>query len=158
MTQIMSGKVLIRGDKMDKIKKFFNKLKTKEFSKIAFVIVAAIIFIVAIYSVIDYYILCRLAINTGSTTIPDCALPVASVGSLLLLYLQYCLYQFGLKNSRNKYKVDEKGIPFIDADQDLGIDKLKQIISDFVSQNYGDFLEVEIPEFDTEKFNDDAKG
>lgn len=134
----------------NKTKKIFSKIKSKEFSKLAFIIVAIIIFGVAIYSVIDYYSLCRFAINMGSDTIPDCSLPVASVTSLLLLYLQYCLYQFGLKNSRNKYKIDKDGNPILEDSKIDKIEQVNQIVSEYVNEKYGNYLKV-----DTET-NDDT--
>lgn len=92
-----------------KIKEFFKKV---EFSKLLCGIIAAVIGIVAIYSIISYNTLMKLAIRTGSMVAPDPALAEICVGTVLGAFLSYCLYQFGLKNSRNKYGIDEQGQPY----------------------------------------------
>lgn len=92
-----------------KIKKFFKKV---EFSKLLCGIIAAVIGIVAIYSIISYYTLMKLAIRTGSMVAPDPILAVTCVGTVLGAFLSYCFYQFGLKNSRNKYGINEQGQPY----------------------------------------------
>lgn len=94
---------------MNKIKAFLKKV---EFSKLLCGIIAAVIGIVAIYSIFRYYSLMKLAIETGSGVAPDPTLAVASVGTVLGAFLSYCLYQFGLKNSRNKYGIDADGQPY----------------------------------------------
>ena len=43
---------------------------------------------------------------------PDSALAVQSVTTIIGGYMSYLLYQFGLKNSRNRYGVDEEGVPY----------------------------------------------
>lgn len=94
---------------MEKIKAFLKKV---EFSKLLCGIIAAVIGLVAIYAILRYYSLTKLAIETGSPTLPDPTLPVTCVSLVLASFLSYCLYQFGLKNSRNKYGVDEHGQPY----------------------------------------------
>ena len=94
---------------MNKIKEFLKKV---EFSKLLCGIVAAVTVIVAIYSTLRYYSLVELAIETGSGVAPDPIVAVTSVGTILGAVLSYCLYQFGLKNSRNKYGIDEHGQPY----------------------------------------------
>jgi hypothetical protein len=48
---------------------------------------------------------------------PDSALAVQSITTIIGGYMSYLLYQFGLKNSRNKFGIDEEGNPY---KQDLG--------------------------------------
>lgn len=43
---------------------------------------------------------------------PDPALAVQSVTTIIGGYMSYLLYQFGLKNSRNRYGIDEDGNPY----------------------------------------------
>ena len=43
---------------------------------------------------------------------PDASLAVQCVVTIVGGFLSYLLYQFGLKNSRNKYGVDSEGQPF----------------------------------------------
>lgn len=93
----------------EKIRAFLRKV---EFSKIFCGIIAAVIGAVAVYSIFRYNQLTKLAIETGSPTLPDPTLPVTCVSLVLASFLSYCLYQFGLKNSRNKYGVDEHGQPY----------------------------------------------
>lgn len=42
----------------------------------------------------------------------DSALAVQSVITIIGGYLSYLLYQFGLKNSRNKFGIDSEGNPY----------------------------------------------
>ena len=42
----------------------------------------------------------------------DSAVAVQAMVTVVGALLSYCLYQFGLKNSRNRYKVDADGNPF----------------------------------------------
>ena len=93
----------------EKIRAFLRRV---EFSKIFCGIIAAVIGAVAVYSIFKYNQLTKLAIETGSPTLPDPTLPVTCVSLVLASFLSYCLYQFGLKNSRNKYGVDEHGQPY----------------------------------------------
>ena len=43
---------------------------------------------------------------------PDSALAVQSVTTIIGGYMSYLLYQFGLKNSRNKFGIDGEGTPY----------------------------------------------
>jgi hypothetical protein len=43
---------------------------------------------------------------------PDSALAVQSVTTIVGGYMSYLLYQFGLKNSRNKFGIDSEGNPY----------------------------------------------
>jgi len=74
----------------------------KEFSKI--IVVSAVI--IAVFNIIIYWI----AIFKGFE--PDSAMPISAMVQIFGSILSYCLYQLGLKNSRNKYGIDENGQPF----------------------------------------------
>jgi len=87
------------------------KKKKVEWSKI---FSAAIAFAFGIYGIwcgIEYYKLCRIAIETCST-MPDATLAVVNVSTVIASLVSYLLYQAGLKNSRNKYGIDSDGQPF----------------------------------------------
>lgn len=43
---------------------------------------------------------------------PDPSLAVQSVTTIIGGYMSYLLYQFGLKNSRNKFGIDSDGNPY----------------------------------------------
>ena len=43
---------------------------------------------------------------------PDPALAVQSITTIIGGYMSYLLYQFGLKNSRNKFGIDGEGNPY----------------------------------------------
>lgn len=43
---------------------------------------------------------------------PDPSLAVQSVTTIIGGYMSYLMYQFGLKNSRNKFGIDEEGNPY----------------------------------------------
>ena len=77
------------------------KIKT-EFSK--FIVVTAVI--IALVNLGLYW----LAIFMGDE--PDSAVPISSMVQIFGAILSYCLYQLGLKHSRNKYGIDESGQPF----------------------------------------------
>lgn len=86
--------------------------KRVEWSKI---VTGAVILFFACYGVwsgIRYYQLCKLAIEQDSM-MPDATLAVTCVTTILAALLSYCLYQWGLKNSRNKYGIDADGQPFV---------------------------------------------
>ena len=44
---------------------------------------------------------------------PDPTLAVQSVTTIIGGYMSYLLYQFGLKNSRNKFGIDSNGDPYV---------------------------------------------
>lgn len=50
---------------------------------------------------------------------PDSSLAVQSVTTIIGGYMSYLLYQFGLKNSRNKFGVDSEGTPYKQKVSDL---------------------------------------
>lgn len=83
-----------------------------EFSKTLCVIAVIIFTIVAIYAIVAYYYLMRLAIELQSSITPDASLPIAGITSILAAVLSYCLYQGALKTSLNKNKltVDDNGV------------------------------------------------
>lgn len=51
-------------------------------------------------------------IEVFTDKMPDATLAVQSVITIIGCYMSYLLYQFGLKNSRNKFGVDEEGNPY----------------------------------------------
>ena len=76
--------------------------KKKEFSKV----IMAIILIFGLANGVMYH----FEILRGFQ--PDPALAVQSVVTIVGSFVSYVLYSFGLKNSRNKYGVDETGEPW----------------------------------------------
>ena len=50
---------------------------------------------------------------------PDSALAVQSVTTIIGGYMSYLLYQFGLKNSRNKFGIDSDGNPYAKKFDDI---------------------------------------
>ncbi len=89
-----------------------TKKKKKEFSKIACCIAFLAFLLLGIWMVFRYYSLIQLAIAGGSSVIPDASLPIAGISFILAPLISYLLYQAGLKNSRNKYGIDEEGQPY----------------------------------------------
>lgn len=85
------------------------KKKKFEFSKLLVVIAVLIFAGTAIWSMIEYYTLVKVAIENGSDVIPDSTLAVTCITTILGTILSYCLYQGALKLSLNKngLKVDE---------------------------------------------------
>lgn len=77
------------------------RIKT-EFSK--FIVIMAVL--IALANLGLYW----LAIFMGYE--PDSAVPLSSMVQIFGAILSYCLYQLGLKHSRNKYGIDENGQPF----------------------------------------------
>lgn len=51
--------------------------------------------------------------------VPDSTLAVQSVTTIIGGYMSYLLYQFGLKNSRNKFGIDGEGNPYSQKISDL---------------------------------------
>ena len=80
----------------------------REFSKI----LTAIVLAVGILNLLAYHVEVFYAISRGSMILPDAAPGTQTVITILGGLLSYCLYQFGLKNSRNKYGIDEEGHPY----------------------------------------------
>ena len=90
-----------------------RKTKPKrEFSKI----LTAIVLAVGILNLLAYHVAVFYAISRGSMILPDASLGTQTVITILGGLLSYCLYQFGLKNSRNKYGIDEEGHPYKTCD------------------------------------------
>lgn len=94
--------------KVKKIKEFCKKIET---SKLLSGIIVTVLLLLSIFTIIFYLFLCRLAIIYNATP-PDATLPVSLVTGVLAGLVSYCLYQFGLKNSRNKYGIREDGEPY----------------------------------------------
>lgn len=86
--------------------------KKREYSKIGCTIVSPPCFVVGVWMIHKYYALVELAINSGSSVVPDAALPIAGINCIFAPFISYLLYHFGLKNSRNKYGVDAEGQPY----------------------------------------------
>lgn len=89
-----------------------KRAKTQEFSKKLCAIAFALFFFVGCWMIWKYYSLVELAIETGSDALPDSTLPVTGITSILVPIISYLLYQFKLKNSRNKYGISESGVPY----------------------------------------------
>lgn len=88
-----------------------NKKKV-EWSKVVTALVITFFAGYGIWSGIRYYQLCLIAIEKDAM-MPDATLAVTCVTTILAALMSYCLYQWGLKNSRNKYGVDAEGEPFV---------------------------------------------
>lgn len=88
-----------------------HKKKKIETSKLMAGVVIVSFGVYGIWCGIEYYILTKLAIE-NNTEMPDPTLAVTCVTTVLAALLSYCLYQFGLKNSRNKYGIGEDGEPY----------------------------------------------
>ena len=88
-----------------------KKRKKIEWSKILCGLVAFNFGGFAVWLGVEYYKLSRLAIETGGSC-PDPTLAVTAMSVVIGAILSYLLYQMGLKNSRNKYGIDENGQPF----------------------------------------------
>ena len=85
--------------------------KKIEWSKLFCSLIAGIFAIYGIWCGIEYYVLCRIAIENGSM-MPEPTLAVVNVSTVIASLVSYLLYQAGLKNSRNKYGIDSDGVPF----------------------------------------------
>ena len=103
------------------------KMKNKiEWSKLLCTIIAIGFGIFAIWCGIEFYSLCRLAIELNSE-MPDVTLAVTAMTTVIGALLSYLLYQMGLKNSRNKYGISEDGTPFASkADIEASIEELEE--------------------------------
>ena len=91
-----------------KITQYFKKV---EWSKKFCAAIALSFGIYGIWCGVEYYKLCKIAIELSST-MPDVTLAVVSVSTVIASLISYLLYQAGLKNSRNKYGIDADGQPF----------------------------------------------
>lgn len=91
-----------------KISQYFKKV---EWSKKFCATIALSFGIYGIWCGVEYYKLCKIAIELSST-MPDVTLAVVSVSTVIASLVSYLLYQAGLKNSRNKYGIDADGQPF----------------------------------------------
>ena len=89
-----------------------RRRKKKEWSKRFASLVAGAFGVFGIWSAVRYYELVELAINTQSVVVPDATVAVTCITTVIASLLSYLLYQGGLKNSRNKYGIDEYGQPF----------------------------------------------
>lgn len=87
-------------------------MKKFEWSKFISAIVTALFGGFSLWSIYEYYSLTQLAITTGSMLLPDPTIAVTCITVVIGALLSYFLYQFGLKNSRNKYGIDNEGNPY----------------------------------------------
>jgi glycopeptide antibiotics resistance protein len=87
-------------------------MKTKiEFSK---VLILSLIIYCAVLIVFSYLLAWHGKANVNETV------TVALITTIMGACIGYLIYQFKLKDSRNKYKIDENGVPFVD-ENDNGI-------------------------------------
>lgn len=86
--------------------------KKIEWSKIFSGIIAASFGGFSLWSIVEYYRLMKLAIETNSMNMPDATIAVTCITVVIGALLSYLLYQLGLKNSRNKYGIGSDGQPF----------------------------------------------
>lgn len=83
-----------------------------EFAKLVCGFIIAISGAVGVYAILKYYWLVEKAIEMNAVALPDGSVAVAAIGTIIGAFISYCFYQFGLKNSRNKYGIDETGEPY----------------------------------------------
>lgn len=88
-----------------------KKNKKTEWSKVITGVVIIGIGVYGIWCGIEYYTLAKLAIKYN-TAMPDVALAVTCVTTVIASLLSYCTYNAFLKNSLNKYGLtkDEGGV------------------------------------------------
>lgn len=84
----------------------------KEFSKRLCVVASFVFVLLGGWMIWKYYSLVELAIQTGSGSTPDSALPIAGITAIITPVISYLLYQAKLKDSRNKYGINEFGVPY----------------------------------------------
>lgn len=92
--------------------------KKIEFSKILCTTAFVVFLFIGCWMVYRYYDLMGIAIEQDSSAMPDASLPIAGITFILAPIISYLTYQAGLKNSRNKYGVDENGQPFCHNDDE----------------------------------------
>lgn len=88
-----------------------KKKKKTEWSKKLCGLVAFFFGAFALWCGYEYYELAHEAIILNSV-MPDATLAVTAMSVVVGALLSYLLYQMGLKNSRNRYGIDEDGQPF----------------------------------------------
>lgn len=88
------------------------KKKKTEWSKKICGLIAFFFGAFALWCGWEYYQLTKMAISLDVSVMPDATLAVTAMSVVVGALLSYLLYQMGLKNSRNKYGVDEQGNPF----------------------------------------------
>lgn len=82
--------------------------RKKEFSQKLVTVILAI----GVLNLVAHHVEVLYAISLGSLILPDSAIGTQTVITIFGGFTSYCLYQFGLKNSRNKYGVDADGQPY----------------------------------------------
>lgn len=94
-----------------------KKKNKKEFSKL-FCAIASLVFVfIGCWMIWKYYSLVEMAIQMDSSSTPDSALPIAGITAIITPMISYLLYQFKLKNSRNKYGINEQGVPYCSPEE-----------------------------------------
>lgn len=111
---------------MGRKKMIRSRLKKIEFSKLLCGGAFVALLILGVWMVVRYYSLAQAAIDGGSINMPDAALPIAGLTMIISPILSYVLYQFGLKNSRNKYGVDADGIPYKQKIEYEGVEEMEE--------------------------------
>lgn len=89
-----------------------QKKRRFEFSKVFCIAASILVAAIGWWMIYEYYVLVRLAITCSQSVLPDAALPIAGLTFIFAPLVSYLTYQFGLKNSRNKYGIDADGQPF----------------------------------------------
>lgn len=79
---------------------------------------AAICLGAGIANLLLYHIEVMYALYQCSSVLPDASIGTQTIITVLGSFISYCLYQFGLKNSRNKYRIDADGQPFVEPPTD----------------------------------------
>lgn len=95
-------------------------MKKTEFSKKICILASFIFVTLGCWMVWKYYNLIEIAIQFGSNIQPDASLPIAGITSIIVPFISYLMYQFKLKNSRNKYGINEYGIPYSKEEDQKG--------------------------------------
>ena len=108
--------------------------KKIEWSKIFSGLTAGLFGGFSLWSIYKYYALAQQAIILGSTILPDPTIAVTCITVVIGALLSYFLYQFGLKNSRNKYGVDENGNPYKEAIEFHELDTDNSMIYDAINE------------------------
>ena len=113
-----------------------KKNKKTEWSKVITSVVIIGIGMYGIWCGIEYYTLAKLAIKYN-TAMPDVALAVTCVTTVLAALLSYCLYNGILKNSLNKngLTIDEDGIVKPLMNGDIAGEIVDKVMNAIVNKN-----------------------
>ena len=94
-----------------------KKKSKKEFSKVFCLTASFALLFIGCWMIWKYYNLVELAIQADSSATPDSALPIAGITAIITPLVGYLTYQAKLKNSRNKYGINEQGVPYSPPDE-----------------------------------------